>query len=113
MFNDGLKLEVLAIKKTVEEMMTEMAKFKEDYDEYLEWKKMRDANEETAAKLGHFYITADDSALLERLIQEVNKDPDLAVLLTTAQGTTLSLRSHPQPQIKDSLVNYKRFAEGE
>ena len=113
MFNDGLKLEVLAIKKTVEEIMTEMAKFKEDYDEYLEWKKMRDANEETAAKLGHFYITADDSALLERLIQEVNKDPDLAVLLTTAQGTTLSLRSHPQPQIKDSLVNYKRFAEGE
>lgn len=108
-----LKLEVLAIKKTVEEMIAEMASFKENYDEYLEWKKMRDANEETAAKLGHFYITADDSALLERLIQEVNKDPDLAVLLTTAQGTTLSLRSHPQPQIKDSLVNYKRFAEGE
>lgn len=113
MFNDGLKLEVLAIKKTVEEMMTEMAKFKENYDEYLEWKKMRDANEETAAKIGHFYITADDSALLERLIQEVNKDPDLAVLLTTAQGTTLSLRSHPQPQIKDSLINYKKYSEGE
>ena len=74
---------------------------------------MRDANEEAAANMGHFYITADDSTLLERLIQEVNKDPDLAVLLTTAQGTTLTLRSHPQPKMTSSTINYGKFAEEE
>ena len=94
MFNNELKLEVLAIKNTVEEMMGELAKLQEDYKDYLEWKKMRDANEEAAAKMGHFYITADDLAMLEKFIQEVNKDPDLAVLMTTSQGTTMSLRSH-------------------
>lgn len=113
MFNKNLKLEVKALRLRVEKLSAEIAKFKDDWYDYLEWKKMRDANEETAAKLGHFYITADDSALLERLIQEVNKDKDLAVLLTTAQGTTLSLRSHPQPQVRDNSINYKKFAEGE
>lgn len=113
MFNKDLKLEVKSIKNTVEEMMTEIASLKEDYSEYLEWKRMRDANAASAAKMGHFYITADDSALLERLIQEVNKDPDLAVLLTTAQGTTLTLRSHPQPQPKTGTINYGKYAEEE
>lgn len=113
MFNKKLKLEVKALRLRVEKMSAEIAKFKDDWYDYLEWKKMRDANEQAAAKLGHFYITADDSALLERLIQEVNKDKDLAVLLTTAQGTTLTLRSHPQPQVRDNTINYKRFAEGE
>lgn len=114
MFNNELKLEVLAIKNTVEEMMGELSKLQEDYKEYLEWKKMRDSNEKAAATLGHFYITAEDSALLERLIQEVNKDEDLAVLLTTAQGTTLTLRSHPQPKQKSlSVTNYNKFTEEE
>lgn len=108
-----LKSEIEAIKKFIEDDEAELAELKEDYADYLEWRKMRDANEKAAATLGHFYITADDSALLERLIQEVNKDPDLAILLTTAQGTTLTLRSHPQPQIRDSLINYKKFAEEE
>lgn len=120
MFNKKLKLEVKALQLGITMASAEITALKEkfntlqeDYNDYLEWKKMRDANEETAAKMGHFYITADDSALLERLIQEVNKDPDLAVLLTTAQGTTLTLRSHPQPQVKDNFINYKKFAEEE
>lgn len=113
MFNNELKQEVAAIKKKTVKMAAEISELKEDYNDFLEWKKMRDANAEAAAKMGHFYITADDSALLERLIQEVNKDPDLAVLLTTAQGTTLTLRSHPQPQIKDSLINYRKYTEEE
>lgn len=113
MFNNELKQEVASIKKKFGKMSAEISELKEDYNDFLEWKKMRDANEKAAATLGHFYITADDSALLERLIQEVNKDPDLAVLLTTAQGTTLTLRSHPQPQIKDSLINYRKYTEEE
>ena len=109
-----LKLEIAAIKNTVEEMMGELAKLQEDYKDFLEWKKMRDANEKAAATLGHFYITADDTAMLEKLIQEVNKDPDLAVLMTTAQGTTLSLRSHPQPKQRSlSVTNYNKFTEEE
>ena len=51
--------------------------------------------------------------MLERLIQEVNKDPELAVLLTTAQGTTLTLRSHPQPKQSLNLANYGKFNENE
>lgn len=113
MFNNELKQEVKAIKNTIEEMMAEIAEFKENYEDFLEWKKMSSANEEAAAKMGHFYITANDTALLERLIQECNKDKDLAVLLTTAQGSTLTLRSHPQPQVKDNLINYSKFSEDE
>lgn len=111
--NKQLKLEITAVKSTIEEMMAEIAEFKENYEQFLEWKKMRNANEEAAAKMGHFYITAEDSALLERLIQECNKDPDLAVLLTTAQGTTLTLRSHPQHKAASSTINYGKFAEEE
>lgn len=114
MFNNELKLEVLAIKNTVEALMSEIASLKEDYNEYIEWRKMRDANEDAAAKMGHFYISADDVAMLEKFIQEVNKDPDLAVLMTTSQGTTMSLRSHPQPKQKSlSVTNYNKFTEEE
>lgn len=111
MFNKDLKLKVEAIKNTVEEMMTEIASLKENYNEYLEWKKMRDANAEAAAKQGHFYISADDTALLERFIQEINRDPDLAVLMTTAGGTTVSLRTHPHPESKYSFAH--KFEGGE
>ncbi len=113
MFNKKLKQEIKALENKVEELNGELVVLKADYKDYLEWCKMRNANEDAAAKMGHFYITADDSALLERLIQECNKDKDLAVLLTTAQGTTLTLRSHPQPQIRNSLVNYKKYVEEE
>ena len=40
MFNKELKLEVLAIKNTVEELMGELAKLQEDYKEYIEWKRI-------------------------------------------------------------------------
>lgn len=69
------------------------------------------ANKESAAKQGHFYISADDTALLERFIQEVNRDPDLAILMTTAGGTTVSLRTHPHPESKYSFAH--KFEGGE
>ena len=114
MFNkrfNYLKSEIESIKKFIEDDEAELAELKADFNDYLEWKKMRDANAESAAKQGHFYITADDTALLEKLIQETNRDPDLAVLLTTAQGTTLSLRTHPHPESKSSFSH--KFEGGE
>lgn len=111
MFNKELKLEVEAIKNTVEEMMTEIASLKEDYEDYLEWKKMRDANAKEAEKLGHFYIGADNVALLERFIQEINKDPDLAVIMNAPDGTTYSLRTHPHPVTTYSFAH--KFEGGE
>ena len=111
MFNKELKLEVEAIKNTVEELMGEVASLKEYYNDYLEWCKMRTANAEAAKKQGHFYISAEDTALLERFIQEINHDPDLAVLMTTAGGTTVSLRTHPHPESKSSFAH--KFEGGE
>lgn len=113
MFFKDIKLKIKSLESFAELQEERLSSLEKDYAEFLEWKKMRDANEEAAAKLGHFYITADDTALLERLIQEVNKDPDLAVLLTTAQGTTLTLRSHPQPKMTASTINYGKYAEEE
>lgn len=106
-----LKQEIKAVKNTVEELMTEIASLKEDYNDYLEWKKMRDANEEAAAKMGHWYITAEDAALIEKCIQEINKNEDLCALLTSANGTTLSLRVHKQPVTTYSFAH--KFEGGE
>lgn len=99
-----LKDEINYLKEIIEPIM-------KDWDEFLEWKKTVTANRETAASTGRFYISADDAAVLERLIQEVNKDPDLAVLMTTAQGTTLSLRTHPQSL--NRTYNPLDFGKGE
>ena len=104
MFDKELKREIKEIKGVLSNMIS-------DWDDYLEWKKMRDANRMSAEKQGHFYITADDTALLEKLIQETNKDPDLAVLLTTAQGTTLTLRSHPQSYNYSSKKTFNGLGE--
>ena len=111
MFNSKLRLEVAAIKNTVEEMMTEIAELKKDWDDYLEWRKMRDANEKAAATQGHWYISTKDAALIEKCIQEINKDPDLAVLLTSAEGTTLTLRSHPQPKFNGNVARFNGLGE--
>ena len=108
-----LKSEIETIKKFIEDDEAELAELKENYAEFLEWKKMKTANEEAAAKMGHFYISADDVAMLEKFIQVVNKDPDLAVLMTTPQGTTMSLRSHPQPKQSIKVTNYNKFNEEE
>lgn len=100
--NKELKLEIKALQKKVEKMSAEIAKFKADWDEYLEWKKQSTANEQAAAKMGHWYISANDAALIEKCIQEINKDEDLCALLTSAEGTTLSLRVHRQPNINNA-----------
>ena len=97
MFNKRTEAEIEMLKSTLEDQEIRLNNLEEDYSDYLEWRKMRDANEKAAATQGHFYINADDIAMLEKFIQEVNKDPDLAVLMTTPQGTTLSLRAHKQP----------------
>lgn len=106
-----LKAEVESAEAYILDLEDRIKKLTENYNEYLEWKKMRDANAEAAAKQGHFYISADDTALLERFIQEVNRDPDLAILMTTAGGTTVSLRTHPHPESKYSFAH--KFEGGE
>ena len=111
MFNSKLKLQIKSLEEFVESQEERLSALENDYKEFLEWKKMRDANEKAAATLGHFYIAADDTAILERLIQEVNKDPDLAVLMTTAQGTTLSLRTHPQPKFNGNVARFIGLGE--
>lgn len=74
--------------------------------EYYEWKSMAIANKEKAGKVGHFYLNSKtDTLLLEQIISEINKDPDLCALLTTSDGTTLSLRVHPQP-IKSTIKQF-------
>lgn len=98
MFNKELKQEIKAVKNTVEELMTEIASLKEDYKDYLEWRKMRDANAEAATKQGHFFLNSKaDVNLLEQVISEINRNEDLCALFTTSDGATLSLRVHKQP----------------
>lgn len=99
MFDKDVKLRLVNVEDFLSLLDSKFTRLEKDWDEFIEWKKMRDANKEAAAKQGHFYISADDVALLEKLIQEVNNDPDLAVIMTTAQGTTLTLRTHPQPKL--------------
>lgn len=111
MFNKKLKLRIKSLEDFVESQEERLSSLEKDYTEFLEWKKMRDANEAAAATLGHFYISADDIAMLERLIQETNKDPDLAVLMTTAQGTTVSLRSWPQPKFNGNVAHFNGLGE--
>lgn len=110
MFNKELKAEVQGLKAFLMNQEERLGRLEKDYEAFLEWKKMRDANEEAASKMGHFYISADDVALLERLIMETNKDPDLAVLMTTPQGTTVSLRTHPQPKVS-SVARFNGLGE--
>ena len=108
MFGSNDKKRLAILENYIGEQFTEFGErldnLEKDWSEFIEWKKMRDANKEAAAKQGHFYISANDVALLEKLIQEVNNDPDLAVMMTTAQGTTLTLRTHPQPKLNMSYL---------
>lgn len=114
MFNKQLKAEIQGLKTILMDQENRLIKLEKDYDDFLEWKKMRDANEKAAATQGHWYISAKDAALIEKCIQEINKDPDLAALLTSAEGTTLSLRSHPQPTSNNTLTNLmKGYTEEE
>lgn len=111
MFNKQLKAEIQGLKAILMDQETRLSKLEENYEEFLEWKKSRDANEKAAATQGHWYISAKDAALIEKCIQEINKDPDLAVLLTSAEGTTLSLRSHPQPKFNGNVARFNGLGE--
>ena len=85
-----------------------------DIDDYKEWKRMSDANRENAAKQGHWYLNSKtDVLLLEQVISEINKNEDLCALLTTADGTTLSLRVHSQPNKQNKSTNYSKYSEEE
>ena len=91
------------LNKTVKELSS---------DEYYEWKTMALANKDSALKQGHFYLNSrTDIQLLEQIISEINNDPDLAALLTTSDGTTLSLRVHPQPRMSTGIKPFT--GEGE
>lgn len=80
---------------------------------FAEWKAKQEANADLAAKEGYFYLTSEaDTILLERLIQEVNKDPDLAVMIRTSDGATLTLRSYPVVNNKITTA-MNMFSRGE
>lgn len=81
--------------------------------EFLEWKKMSEANRKVAAKKGNWYLNSKtDIQLLEQVIAEINVNPDLAALFTTSDGTQLSLRVMPHPEPRQ-LSASTRFNIGE
>jgi hypothetical protein len=111
MFNKQLKTEIQGLKAILMDQESRLSKLEEDYADYLEWKKQRDANEKAAATQGHWYISSKDAALIEKCIQEINKNEDLCALLTSAEGTTLSLRVHPQPKFNGSVARFNGLGE--
>lgn len=81
--------------------------------EFLEWKKMSEANRKAAAKQGILFINKlTDIQLLEQVIAEINQNPDLAALFTTSDGCQLSLRVMPHPEPRQ-LSASTRFNIGE
>lgn len=104
MFNNKykqLKSEIESLKTFVVDLDERLTRLEDPH--YFDWKSMALANEESAAKQGHWYLNSrTDTQLLEQIISEINKNEDLCALLTTSDGTTLSLRVHPQPN------NYKK-----
>lgn len=85
-----------------------------DNKEYQEWKSMTTANRDTAAKQGYWYLNSKaDVNLLEEVIQRINENEDLTALFRTADGATLSLRVHKQPQFGKGPIDYGKFSEEE
>lgn len=81
--------------------------------EFLQWRKMERANRAAAAKAGHFYLTSKtDTILLEKVIREINANPDLTALFRTSDGTTLSLRVHPHEEVRHHTT-LSRFNVGD
>lgn len=111
---EGIKAYVLALEERVETqaklIKAQDKKIKELLDpKFYEWKTMSIANEKSAAKQGHWYLNSKtDTQLLEQIISEINKNEDLCALLTTSDGTTLSLRVHSQP--KETNRTYMNFS---
>lgn len=108
MFKKEIKTEINALKLWLSELETKVNELLSP--EYFEWKSMAAANKEAAAKQGHWYLNSKtDTQLLEQIISEINANEDLCALLTTSDGTTLSLRVHPQPKSihsRSSLMNF-------
>lgn len=80
---------------------------------YQEYKTQRMANEDAANRQGYFFLNSKaDTALLGQVISEINKNEDLTALFKTADGATLSLRVHKQPEsISKSLMDKFNYGE--
>lgn len=82
--------------------------------EFIEYRKQTKANEKAANKQGHFYLNSKtDTILLEKVIREINNNPDLTALFRTADGTTLSLRVSPRTQKEQTSLMSKFNGNGE
>lgn len=111
------------IKKEIESLKDSYCELEAKYNELQETINSQEwldtwhqylANRDVAGKSMQFQLMSKtDVQLLEYVIQQCNRDPDLAVLLRTADGAILTLRSHPQPQVKDSLIDYRKYSEQE
>lgn len=95
MFN---KKEIRDLRTYIEIMEKRLTALEEDWEEYADWKKAKEANREAAAKEGYFFLNSKaDTVLLEKVISEINNNEDLTALFRTSDGATLSLRVHKQP----------------
>lgn len=107
MFN---KKELASLRAYIEIMEKRLSALEEDWEEYSDWKKMKDANENAARKEGYFFLNSKaDTVLLEKVISEINANEDLTALFRTSDGATLSLRVHKQPQTDLSRSIMEKF----
>lgn len=93
-----LELEIKALQAAYCELEEKYNKLQETINsqEWLDLWHQYTANKDVANNSQQFQlISKADTVLLEKIIQTVNKDPTLAVLLRTADGSTLTLRSYP------------------
>lgn len=98
MFGNKIKLELKTLQTMYLDLEEKYNKLQETINsqEWLDTWHQYLANKEVAEKSMQFQLTSQtDTQLIEKVIQECNKDPDLAVILRTADGTTLTLRSYP------------------
>lgn len=108
--NEALKVMLLEQNGKINTLEAEMKEMLTD--EYFEWKSQYEANKKTAGKQGYFFLNSKaDTILLEKVISEINNNEDLTALFRTADGTTLSLRVHPQPRMNTGIKPFT--GEGE
>lgn len=111
------------IKKEIETLQEAYCDLETKYNELLETVNSQEwldswhqylANREVAGKSMQFQLTSKtDVQLLERIIQQCNTDPDLAAMLRTADGTTLTLRTYPVELNNKIRSSMNKFAEDE
>lgn len=116
---EKLKLEIKTLQALYLELEDKYNKLREivNSQEWLDSWHQYLANREVANESMQFQLTSKtDTQLLEKVIQECNKDPDLAVILRTADGTTLTLRSYPvqlNNKIKSAMSRFDNNKEEE